>query len=478
MAIPSSGIGSSEGIPNARQGITGDRPRVLFADDDTANLESLVRICAKDGIPALAVTNGADALNIIRQREIDVLVTDQMMPGMTGMELLRAVKAVKPETAVVFITAYGTVETAVTAMKDGAYDFITKPLKRQEILKVIRRAMERADLVAENRALRASLAELTGGQKTLIGQSPAFSRVMEMMRQAAPSTATVLLLGESGTGKELFARAVHENSLRSRQPFIAVNCGAIPETLLESELFGYEKGAFTGAIARKEGRFERATGGTIFLDEIGEMSPSVQVKLLRAIQEGEIERLGGKGPVPVDVRIVAGTNRNLEQLVEQGQFRADLFYRLNVVPITLPPLRERREDIPLLANHFLKRFASKNQKPMSGFTPEAMACLEGHDWPGNIRELENAVERAVVLCRGMSIDVRDLPEALASKTPSTMGGTIAIPIGRMPLEEVEMKVIEATLQQTGGDKNLTASLLGIAARTIYRKLDRKSGDGD
>ena len=310
--------------------------RLLLVDDDRANLESLVRIFAKEGVAALAVTNGVDALAMIRQHPIEVLVTDLMMPGMTGSELLRAVKAVRPEVEVIFITAYGTVEAAVAAMKEGAYDFITKPPKRHDILKVVRQAFERSGLMAENRALKASLAELTGGGgKAIVGQSPAFRRVMEMMQLAAPSTATILLLGESGTGKELFARAVHEHSARAKGPFIPINCGAIPDTLLESELFGYEKGAFTGAIARKEGRFERASGGTLFLDEVGELSPAVQVKLLRVLQEGEIERLGGSGPIPVDVRIVAGTNRDLKKRVEEGHFREDLFYRLNVVPITL-----------------------------------------------------------------------------------------------------------------------------------------------
>ena len=454
-------------------------PRLLVADDDLANLESLKRIFAREGISALAVTNGADALAVIRQAPIEVLITDLMMPGMTGTELLKAVKSVRPEIEVILLTAYGTVETAVTAMKEGAYDFITKPPKRQDILKVVRRAFDRVSLVAENRALKASLAALTGGERVLVGQSPAFRRVMEMMHLAAPSTATILLLGESGTGKELFARAIHENSPRAQKPFIPINCAGIPESLLESELFGYEKGAFTGAISRREGRFERAAGGTLFLDEIGEISPAVQVKLLRVLQEGEIDRLGGSGPVPVDVRIVAGTNRDLAKLVEEGKFREDLFYRLNVVPITLPALRDRREDIPLLADHFLRRYALKNQKPMAGFTPEARARLEGYAWPGNIRELENAIQRAVVLCRGSCIGAEDLPEQLGGVRALPDAGHILIPIG-MPMDEVELTVIDATLRHTKGDKNLAAALLGIAARTIYRKLDKKeeSDGGD
>lgn len=463
-------------LPN--QALPAAPPHLLLVDDDRANLESLVRIFAKEGIASLAVTNGVDALAVLRQQPIEVLVTDLMMPGMTGTELLRAVKAVRPEVEVIFITAYGTVEAAVSAMKEGAYDFITKPPKRHDILKVVRQAFERSGLMAENRALKASLAELTGGGgRAIIGQSPAFRRVMEMMQLAAPSTATILLLGESGTGKELFARAVHENSARAKGPFIPINCGAIPDALLESELFGYEKGAFTGAIARKEGRFERASGGTLFLDEVGELSPAVQVKLLRVLQEGEIERLGGSGPIPVDVRIVAGTNRDLKKRVEEGFFREDLFYRLNVVPITLPPLRERREDIPLLADHFLRRYAIKNQKPMTGFSPEAREKLEAHGWPGNIRELENVIERAVVLCRGNAIDLEDLPDALRAGLPGVSAGHIAIPIG-MPMDEIELKVIHETLRHTRGDKTLAAKLLGIASRTIYRKLGREEGEAE
>jgi two-component system response regulator HydG len=372
----------------------------------------------------------------------------------------------------VLITAYGTVEAAVEAMKEGAYDFITKPLKRHAIVKVVRQALERYSLVAENRALKARLAEFSaGGRRAIIGQSPAFRAVMDTLLQAAPSTATVLLLGESGTGKELFARALHESSSRACGAFVPINCAAIPETILESELFGYERGAFTGAIARKEGRFERASGGTLFLDEVGEMSPSVQVKLLRVLQEGEIERLGGNGPIKVDVRIVAGTNKDLRKLVDEGRFRDDLYYRLNVVQISLPSLRERREDIPLLADHFLRMYAGKNQKPMAGFSHAALDRLEGYAWPGNVRELENAVERAVVLSRSSTIELDDLPESVRGG-PLGSDRHILIPVGT-PMEEIELKVIHETLRHTKGDKTLAAKLLGIAARTIYRKLGRQ-----
>ncbi|HCF59467.1 MAG TPA: DNA-binding response regulator [Myxococcales bacterium] len=449
-----------------------DAPLVLLVDDDRANVDSLCRIFAKEGLRTRAAHNGTDALEALRREPVQVLVTDLMMPGMSGTELLRAAKTVSPETEVVLITAYGTVEAAVEAMKEGAYDFITKPLKRHAIVKVVRQALERYSLVAENRALKARLAEFSaGGRRAIIGQSPAFRAVMDTLLQAAPSTATVLLLGESGTGKELFARALHESSSRACGAFVPINCAAIPETILESELFGYERGAFTGAIARKEGRFERASGGTLFLDEVGEMSPSVQVKLLRVLQEGEIERLGGNGPIKVDVRIVAGTNKDLRKLVDEGRFRDDLYYRLNVVQISLPSLRERREDIPLLADHFLRMYAGKNQKPMAGFSHAALDRLEGYAWPGNVRELENAVERAVVLSRSSTIELDDLPESVRGG-PLGSDRHILIPVGT-PMEEIELKVIHETLRHTKGDKTLAAKLLGIAARTIYRKLGRQ-----
>ncbi|MFN7130999.1 MAG: sigma-54 dependent transcriptional regulator, partial [Myxococcales bacterium] len=373
------------------------------------------------------------------------------------------------------MTAYGTVEVAVQAMKEGAYDFITKPLKRQSIVKAVRQAMEKQALVAENKALKARLAEMSSGpgKRTIVGQSPAFRAVMDTLRQAAPSTATVLLLGESGTGKELAARAVHDLSPRASAAFVPVNCAAIPETILESELFGYERGAFTGAIARKEGRFERASGGTLFLDEVGEMSASVQVKLLRVLQEGEIERLGGTGPIKVDVRLVAATNKDLRKLVAEGRFREDLFYRLNVVQITLPALRERREDIPLLADHFLRVCSLKNSKALHGFSKPALERMEAYGWPGNVRELENAIERAVVLCRGSTVEVEDLPDSVRGG-PGGSDRHIVIPIG-MPMEEIELRVIHETLRHTKGDKTLAAKMLGIAARTIYRKLDRSEG---
>ncbi len=467
-------------------------PLVLIVDDERSNLESLGKIFEREGWRVALADAGPAALEALRRDRVSVVVTDLMMPGMSGEELLRAVKAVSPETEVVLMTAYGTVETAVAAMKEGAYDFITKPVKRHAIVKAVRQALEKASLVAENRALRARLAALAPGAGGLLGDAPAFRAVLETLRQAAPTSATVLLSGESGTGKELAARLVHDLSPRAAGPFVPIHCAAIPEGLLESELFGHEKGSFTGAVARKEGRFERARGGTLFLDEVGEMSPAVQVKLLRFLQDGVLERVGGTEPVPVDVRIVAATNKDLAAEVKAGRFREDLFYRLDVVPVRLPPLRDRREDVLLLASAFLRSDAEKLPKRVTGFTPAAAAALERYSWPGNVRELQHAVERAVILTRGETIDVADLPEAIrASAAAGAAGGAaspasgapggggsgapIVIPLGT-PMEEVERIVIRRTLEQTKGDKGLAAQILGIAARTIYRKLDR-DGEG-
>jgi two-component system response regulator HydG len=374
------------------------------------------------------------------------------------------------------MTAFGTVEGAVAAMKDGAYDFITKPVKRHAIVKSVRLALERASLVAENRSLRARLARLSGEATDggMVGSAPTFRAALDTLRQVAPTSATVLLLGESGTGKELAARLLHDLSPRSGAPFVPVNCAAIPETILESELFGYERGAFTGATQRKEGRFQRAHGGTLFLDEVGDMSPGVQAKLLRVLQDGVVERLGGTQPIQVDVRIVAATNRDLAAEVRAGRFREDLFYRLDVVAVRLPPLRERREDVPLLATSFLRGFAERNRRPVTGFSDAALQALASHDWPGNVRELQHAVERAVVLCKGEVVEVDDLPDAVRSSAtgrPIPPSGTLTIAIGT-PLEEIERIVIRETLRQTRGDKNLAAQLLRVAPRTIYRKLDR------
>jgi two-component system response regulator HydG len=460
---------------------------VLVVDDEAAIVESLTKIFRREGMTVLSATDGTAGLDVLRKHRVGVLLTDLMMPNTSGMDLLRAAKTIAPETEVVLMTAYGTVETAVDAMKEGAYDFVTKPLKRAHVVRIVRNALEKQSLLVENRSLKAQLAEKR--RRAIIGTSLAWRRTMDIVMQAAPSEATVLLLGESGTGKELLARALHDNSTRARgasksdgrdpSPFIAVNCAAIPESILEAELFGYEKGAFTGAATARDGRFEAANGGTLFLDEIGEISRHVQVKLLRVLQEGEIERLGGSGkPRRIDVRIVAATNVNLAEEVKAGRFREDLFYRLNVIPVSVPPLRDRRDDISLLAQHFVQVYAEKNGKAISGCSPAALERLTEYGWPGNVRELENAIERAVVLTRAGNtvIDEDALPREIRDATPGTASASsLTFPIG-MPLAEIEMRVIHETLRHTRGDKRLTAKLLGIATRTIYRRLETTDPD--
>jgi two-component system response regulator HydG len=449
---------------------------VLVVDDDRANLESVSRTFQHESLTTLTASSGKEALELLRRPEVRVLVTDLMMPGMDGQELLLAARAMRPDVEVVLMTAYGTVETAVSAMKDGAYDFITKPLKRHALIKAVQKALEKQALMAENQALKARLADLGApGGRTMVGQSPAFRAFMDTLRQAAPSSATVLIMGESGTGKELAARAIHELSARAKLPFVAVNCAALPETILEAELFGVERGAFTGAVARKEGRFERAHQGTLFLDEVGELTLSAQVKLLRVLQEGELERLGGQQTVKVDVRLVAATNKDLAKEVAEGRFREDLYYRLNVVEIRLPALASRREDLPLLADHFLRRVAAKNAKSVRGCAPDTLTVLENYAWPGNVRELEHAVERAVVLARNEVLMPEDLPDTVR-RGPTGSANVVLIPIGT-PMEEVERTMIHETLRHTKGDKTLASRLLGIAARTIYRKLERESSGG-
>ena len=404
-----------------------------------------------------------------------MLLTDLLMPGMSGMDLLKASRSVSPETETILMTAYGTVENAVEAMKQGAYDFVTKPIKRAHVVRAVRKALEKRTLVQENRSLRAQLAAQR--KKRLIGQSLTWRRTMETVMQAAPSMATVLLLGESGTGKELLARAIHEASPRAGGPFVPVNCAALPETILEAELFGYERGAFTGAVQRHDGRFLQADKGTLFLDEIGEIPTHVQVKLLRVLQEGEVERLGGRTQ-KVDMRLVAATNQDLRAAVKEGRFREDLYYRLNVIALRLPPLRERRDDIPLLAEHFLRLYGERNGRHFSGLARAALDALVRYDWPGNVRELENTIERAVVLARGDG----DRPRGSAGRgaqrrrrRPATARASPSPSARRWRRSSGGSST--RTLAHVGGDKRLCAQLLGIATRTIYRRLEEERDDG-
>jgi two-component system response regulator HydG len=445
--------------------------RVLVVDDDRAVREALARALEKSGYRVVLAEDGQAGLDRLRQGGIHILLADLKMPKLSGQELLRAAKAIAPDVEVILITGHGTVEDAVEAMKEGAYDFITKPFRRVQLEKTVKKAAEKQALVLQNRVLQERLDELQGAGQ-IIGGSPAMRQTLDLVGQVAPSVATVLIQGESGTGKELIANAIHHGSPRRDRPFIKVNCAALPETLLESELFGYERGAFTGAVARKEGRFELADGGTLFMDEIGDLSPATQAKLLRVLQAGEFERLGGTRTLRADVRLVAATNAELATLVQERRFREDLFYRLNVITVRLPPLRERREDIPLLAQHFLRRFAAKNAKSIAGFTDEAVDVLQTYPWPGNVRELENVIERAVVLTRSSMISPADLPEAVVGSDQAARHLVIAI---GTPLGEVEDRLIEETLRYTRGDKTLAAKLLGIATRTIYRRMRGEPG---
>jgi len=441
---------------------------VLVVDDEAPNIESLRRIFEREGFAVLTAASGQKALDVCRHNAVHVVVSDLMMPGMNGIELVKALKTVVPDAEVVLMTAFGTVEKAVDAMRAGAYDFVEKPLKRIQMVKTVRKAAERHQLVVENKDLRQQLSQLS--DRNIVGSAPSLRHALEIATQAAPSSANVLILGESGTGKELLARFIHEHSGRGK--FVGVNLSALPETIVESELFGHEKGAFTGAIARRGGRIAEAEGGTLFLDEIGELSPAVQVKLLRVLQEGEYQPVGGQTK-NADFRLIAATNRDLRAAVDTGEFREDLYYRLNVIALTSPPLRARREDIALLTEHFVETYCIKNQKEPLAVDGEALERLVAYDWPGNVRELQNVVERAVVLNTSGVIKLGDLPDPVARAEPQVDAFTFSV---GTPLSEVERRVIQGTLQHTAGDKQLAAQLLGISARTIYRKLGAEKGD--
>jgi len=445
-------------------------PTILVVEDDAESRAAMLKVLESVGYKTLEADNGQQGLDIILHENVDILVTDLRLPVMDGVELLKRTKAADQEIEVILITGHGTVEVAVEAIKEGAYDFITKPVKKAQLLHSVEKASERQYLSRENKELRTQLSQ--SGVKKLVYASPEMRNIARMIDQIAPSTATILITGESGTGKEVIADAIHAASPRRGKPLIKVSCAALPETLLEAELFGYEKGAFTGANARKEGRFELANGGTLFLDEIGEISPAVQVKLLRVLQDGKFERLGGTRTIDADVRILTATNKDLQKEVIEKRFREDLFYRLNVINVRIPGLRERKDDIQLLAMHFLKTYADKNQKKIEGFSEDAMLALTSYDWPGNVRELENAVERAVVFTSGTTVPLSVLPQNVSSFGDSKHSLTFKI---GTPLREIERQAIEFALQHARGDKNLAARLLGIATRTIYRHLEREAG---
>jgi len=442
---------------------------VLVVDDDDTHRTMLKTLVGGWGYDIVEADDGSTAIEMVQERPFDLVLMDVRMLKVSGLEALERIKAFNPAIPVTIMTAYSSVETAIEALKKGAYDYLTKPLDFDKLHLTIERAMEHVRLKEENRILKENLGKHFDMQN-IIGRSPAMKSLLETVAHVAPSEATVMITGESGTGKELIAGVIHYNSPRKDGPFVKINCAAITETLLESELFGHEKGAFTGAERRKEGRFYQAHKGSLFLDEVSEMPLAMQVKLLRVLQERELTRVGGEKVVPVDVRVIAATNKDLVDLRNKGLFREDLFYRLNVVSLEIPPLKERRDDIPLLAQHFLKMFSDKNNKEIKGFTPRAMDLLIRYGWPGNVRELMNAVERGVVLARTEYLDDQDF--AIIQPTLQQPVETLSYVDHTMPLEVMEKAVILQMLEFVDGNKSEAARRLGITRKTLHKKLKK------
>ena len=446
--------------------------RLLVVDDEKNQRELLQGFLEKKGYPVQIADGGQQALDWLLENGCEVVLTDHKMPGMDGTALLKRIREGYPETLVVMMTAYGTLEKAVEAMKLGAYDYLTKPIDLEELLLLLERIENSIQLTWENRQLRQTLKEKFRFEG-VISQSPAMEEVLSLVARVAPSQSTVLIRGESGTGKGLIAKVIHVHSPRAAGPFITINCAAIPETLLESELFGHEKGAFTGALAQHQGKFEQAHRGTLFLDEIGDLSAALQAKILRVIQDKSFERVGGSQTIQVNVRLISATHQNLEQLIQEGRFRQDLYFRLNVVSVILPPLRERREDLPLLIEHFLKKFGQENHKEDLEITREARDLLLRYPYPGNVRELENLIERAVVLCRDQVITTRDLPfhlkEAQAEGTPPALDTSLTLP---EQVEALEKQLIQKALDEADGIQTRAAEKLGISERVLRYKLQK------
>ncbi len=451
------------------------RGRVVIADDEETARHTLGQILGEDGYEVSLAADGEEALRLVAQESPDILLTDLKMPRLDGEDLLARVRQGYPDVAVVMMTAHGTIRSAVKALREGAEDYLTKPIDVEELEHLLEGIMRRRRLIAETRLLRERLDEKYSFE-TIVGRSAQMLEVFRLVDQVAPSQASILITGESGTGKELIAQAIHQRSHRREAPFVKVSCAALPETLLESELFGHERGAFTGALARRPGRFEIAAGGTIFLDEIGDIPMGMQVKLLRFLQERQFERLGGNQTLTVDVRVIAATHRDLKTLTQEGKFRDDLYYRLNVIEIPLPPLRTRAHDIPLLVDRFVRRSAVANNKDVQGVTETALAALIAYSWPGNVRELEHAVERAVILARGSLLDLDlfpTLPQPLAGPRREPHGPLIP----GASLDEIEREAIHRTLESVGGSTGRAAAILKISPRTIQYKLKRYRGRG-
>ncbi len=444
------------------------KTKILVVDDEESHRIMLRAVLRDEGYEVAEAADGSEAVRAVEQGPFDLILLDLRMKTMDGIEALNEIRRISPLIPVLIMTAYASVKTAVEALKGGAFDYLTKPLDIDELKIVIEKALEHYRLREENLTLKERLGNRFDFSK-IIGKSRKVKELFDTLSLVAPTDATILILGESGTGKELVANAIHQNSMRKDQPFIKVSCAALPETLLESELFGHEKGSFTGAIARREGRFQLAHRGSIFLDEVGEMSPTTQMKLLRVLQEKEFEPLGSVQTVKVDVRVIAATNKDLNLEVKEGRFREDLFYRLNVVPVSLPPLRERKEDIPALAHHFFEIYRGKNQKGLRDISNKTMDLLTRYDWPGNIRELENCLERAVIMARGDVVTPADLPPHIQALSEKEAGQFLDLPSG-ISLSEVERALILKTLEETGGNRSRAAEILGINRRTLLNKL--------
>ncbi len=441
------------------------RTTILVVDDESIVRESLRDWLSSIGYEVEVAASGAEALQLIKEKKIKIMLTDLLMPGMDGIELMKEARKIEPTMSAVIITAHGTIQTAITAIREGAHDYIEKPFCLEKVEHLVENLVERQALIEENISLRQKIEDRFQFEG-IIGKSPKMLKIFELIKTVAPTTATVLINGDTGTGKEIVARAIHHQSQRRNNSFIATSCAALPESLLESELFGHEKGSFTGAVERKKGKFEAADKGTLFLDEIGEINANTQVHLLRALEEKTITRVGGNEEINVDVRVIAATNKNLKTMVSQGQFREDLYYRLNVVTIDLPPLKDRNEDILPLAEHFLKKYAKDNKKSIKGFSPEVVEFMLNYSWPGNVRELENMVERGVILSKDENITLAELPHDIIHPS-STDGKTI---------EDMEKKHIINVLEQTKGNITRAAKILGIQRMTLYNKLKKYNYD--
>ncbi|MBW2653039.1 MAG: sigma-54-dependent Fis family transcriptional regulator [Deltaproteobacteria bacterium] len=452
-----------------------ENKKILVVEDDNATRDTMVDLLSEVGYEVESATNGEEAIAMVLEYGFDMVITDLKMPKGDGIQVLEQIKKIDNRTIVIICTGYGTVDTAVKAMKLGAYEYITKPIKIEEIKLVVQRALDYQRLKTENVLLQKQL-KTKYKFKNLIGDSEVMQQSFQFIEKIAATNSTVMICGESGTGKELVARAIHYTSDRRNEPMVPVNCGAIPEDLLESELFGYEKGAFTGALKTRIGRFELANGGTVFLDEIGDMSPALQVKILRVLQEHEFERLGGVKSIKVDIRVIAATHRDLEKAVKQGTFREDLYYRLNVIPFILPPLRERGSDIPLLTNHFIGKFNIEKKQNINGISPEALKCLTRYHWPGNVRELENLIERLVILKGEGVIEQEDLPEKLLGAEWSDAVPSMDIPDSGISfhtaVSEFERELILRALKKTNWIKNRAAKLLQLKRTTLVEKIKK------